>query len=280
MPTYAIDGGAEIAVHPSGGIGKAPLSLNFQCRHVRRMLSINSGGFAGRLHWAVMAPDGAWQAPAVQPDGSQDCDGTASSAHLNGDGNVTMTFRSGQVPERITFVLVIEVGGQTHWLKAPGGDNFVVDVAALAAEVGGGGLGGDSRVAPREKTWKQLEDAKAMVAAALAQAGGEGAPAKVVRRRRAPKTPAATVNGSDIFVKAGEMQAEQGLGSIQWTTTAGPDQVSLFVEAFLELSEDAEVALHWGSAPVAGEWQPIDKLPSNSTAFDDVAARVVLPGQA
>jgi len=39
-------------------------------------------------------------------------------------------------------------------------------------------------------------------AAALAQAGGEGAPAKVVRRRRAPKTPAATVNGSDIFVKA------------------------------------------------------------------------------
>ena len=26
----------------------------------------------------------------------QDCDGTASSAHLNGDGNVTMTFRSGQ----------------------------------------------------------------------------------------------------------------------------------------------------------------------------------------
>lgn len=48
--------------------------------------------------------------------------------------------------------------------KAPGGDNFVVDVAALAAEVGGGGLGGDSRVAPREKTWKQLEDAKAMVA--------------------------------------------------------------------------------------------------------------------
>jgi len=281
MPTYAIDGGAEIAVHPSGGIGKAPLSLNFQCRHVRRMLSINSGGFAGRLHWAVMAPDGAWQAPAVQPDGSQDCDGTASSAHLNGDGNVTMTFRSGQVPERITFVLVIEVGGQTHWLKAPGGDNFVVDVAALAAEVGGGGLGGDSRVAPREKTWKQLEDAKAMVAAALAQAGGEGAPAKVVRRRRAPKTPAATVNGSDIFVKAGEMQAEQGLGSIQWTTTAGPDEVSLFVEAFLELSEDAEVALHWGSAPVAGsEWQPIDKLPSNSTAFDDVAARVVLPGQA
>ena len=31
-------------VHPSGGVGKQPLSLNFQCRHVRRMLSINSGG--------------------------------------------------------------------------------------------------------------------------------------------------------------------------------------------------------------------------------------------
>ena len=54
-------------------------------------------GFAGRLHWAVMGPDGAWRAPQVQPDGSQDCDGTASSAHLNGDGNVTMTFRGGEV---------------------------------------------------------------------------------------------------------------------------------------------------------------------------------------
>ena len=30
-------------------------------------------------------------------------------------------------------------------------------------------------------------------------------------------------------------------------------------KAFLELSEDAEVALHWGSAPVAGEWQPIGR---------------------
>ena len=47
--------------------------------------------------------------------------------------------------------------------KAPGGDNFVVDVAALAAEVGGGGLGGEARVAPRETVWKELEEAKAAV---------------------------------------------------------------------------------------------------------------------
>ena len=33
---------------------------------------VHSPGFAGRLHWAVMAPDGSWQAPKVQPDGSQD----------------------------------------------------------------------------------------------------------------------------------------------------------------------------------------------------------------
>ncbi|CAK8994716.1 unnamed protein product [Durusdinium trenchii] len=275
MPTYPIDGGAEIAVNPSGGFGKAPLSLNFQCRHVRRMLSINSGGFAGRLHWAVLNADGAWQAPAVQPDGSQDCDGTASSAHLNGDGNVTMTFRSGQVPEKITFVLVIEVGGQTHWLKGPGGENFVVDVAALAAEVGGGGLGGEARVAPREPTWPELEKAKA----AVASAAKSDTSAPVVRRRRA-KAPA-MVNSSDLFVKAGEMQVEQGLGSIKWTATVGADEVNVFLEALLELSEDAEVSLHWGAAPSAGsEWQPIDTLPSNCKAFDDVAARVVVPGQA
>eukprot|EP00913_Durusdinium_trenchii_P029191 g27366.t1 len=219
---------AEIAVNPSGGFGKAPLSLNFQCRHVRRMLSINSGGFAGRLHWAVLNADGAWQAPAVQPDGSQDCDGTASSAHLNGDGNVTMTFRSGQVPEKITFVLVIEVGGQTHWLnpvRSPGGENFVVDVAALAAEVGGGGLGGEARVAPREPTWPELEKAKA----AVASAAKSDTSAPVVRRRRA-KAPA-MVNSSDLFVKAGEMQVEQGLGSIKWTATVGADEVNVFLEA-------------------------------------------------
>ena len=39
------------------------------------------------------------------------------------------------------------------------------------------------------------------------------------------------------------------------------DLISLAkLKAFLELSEDAEVALHWGSAPVAGsEWQPIGR---------------------
>lgn len=39
------------------------------------------------------------------------------------------------------------------------------------------------------------------------------------------------------------------------------DPISLAkLKAFLELSEDAEVALHWGSAPVAGsEWQPIGR---------------------
>lgn len=35
-------------------------------------LHVGVAGFAGRLHWAVLAPDGAWQAPAVQPDGSQE----------------------------------------------------------------------------------------------------------------------------------------------------------------------------------------------------------------
>lgn len=33
--------------------------------------------------------------------------------------------------------------------KGPGGENFVIEVAQLAAEVGGGALGGDTRVAER-----------------------------------------------------------------------------------------------------------------------------------
>lgn len=246
------------------------------------MLSINSGGFAGRLHWAVLGSDGAWRAPTMQPDGSQDCDGTASSAHLNGDGNVTMTFRGGEIPEKITFVLVIEVGGQTHWLKAPGGENFVVDVASLAASCGAGVGGGDARVAPREKTWTQLEEAKAKVAAASQPADGAVQAAAPVRRRRKGPGVTAAVGSSDIFVKAGEMQADQGMGSLQWITCAAPNEVVVFIEALLELPEDAEVQLHWGSAPAAGsEWQAIDgPLPPGSTAFDDVAARVKLTGQA
>lgn len=52
--------------------------------------------------------------------------------------------------------------------KGPGGENFVVDVAALAAECGAGVGGGDSRVAPREATWPELEAAKAK-----ARDGGE-----------------------------------------------------------------------------------------------------------
>ncbi|CAJ1447365.1 unnamed protein product [Effrenium voratum] len=278
MPNFPIDGGAELCVTPSGGVGKQPLSLNFQCRHVRRMLSINSGGFAGRLHWAVMAPDGSWQAPKVQPDGSQDCDGVASSAHLNGDGNVTMTFRGGEVPEKITLVVVIEVQGQTHWLKGPGGENFVIEVAQLAAEVGGGALGGDTRVAERVAKWPELEAAKAAVAASSSP---DGIAASPTQRRRKTSDASPVANGSDIFVKAGEMQAEQGMGSLKWTTTSSKDQVSVFIEAFLELTEDASVQLHWGAAKAAGaEWQPVGALPPNSKAFDDIAARTPFVGQA
>eukprot|EP00439_Symbiodinium_sp_Y106_P057822 s1675_g8.t1 len=276
MPTYQIDGGAEICVEPGGGYGKQPLSLHFQCRHIRRMLSINSGGFAGRLHWAVLSPSGDWQAPAFQPDGSQECDGTASSAHMNGDGNVTMTFRGGDLPERITFVIVIQANGQTHWLKAPGGDNFVVDVAALAAERGGGYGGGEMRVAPRELVWPELEAAKAAVHAA---AGAGEAPAAPVRRRRRVAAAPAVPAGSG-FVREGELQVEQEMGALKWTVTSGPP-VSVFVEVSLELAEDANVFLHWGSAPAAGcEWEPISALPANATAFDEIASRTPVQSQA
>ena len=96
----------------------------------------------------------------------------------------------------------------------------MVDVAALAAEVGG--VGGNTRVAERDPHWQDLEDAKAKTLAADAAA--------VVSVRRRRQTPCAPATG-DTFVKAGEMQVEQGIGSIKWTTTAAPQDVCIFIEA-------------------------------------------------
>lgn len=107
----------------------------------------------------------------------------------------------------------------------------MVDVAALAPEAGG--AGGNTRVAERDAVWQDLEDAKAKTLAAHA------GPAVPVRRRQTPCAPAT----GDTFVKAprfhsksevpeaGEMQVEQGIGSITWTTTAAPQEVCVFIEA-------------------------------------------------
>lgn len=35
----------------------------------------------------------------------------------------------------------------------------------------------------------------------------------------------------DVRREAGEMQVEQGLGSIKWTATVGADEVNVFLEA-------------------------------------------------
>jgi len=70
------------------------------------------------------------------------------------------------------------------------------------------------------------------------------------------------------------------MGALKWTVTSGPP-VSVFVEVSLELAEDANVFLHWGSAPAAGcEWEPISALPANATAFDEIASRTPVQSQA
>ena len=101
----------------------------------------------------------------------------------------------------VVFSQLICHKSPSSFRKAPGGDNFVVDVAALAAECGAGvGVGGgDARVAPRQAQWPQLDAAKAQVAAAAQPESG--AVAAPVRRRR--KEGPVVVGSSDIFVKAG-----------------------------------------------------------------------------
>eukprot|EP00928_Gymnodinium_smaydae_P019797 TRINITY_DN1761_c0_g1_i1.p1 TRINITY_DN1761_c0_g1~~TRINITY_DN1761_c0_g1_i1.p1 ORF type:complete len:1254 (+),score=201.47 TRINITY_DN1761_c0_g1_i1:89-3850(+) len=293
MPTYPIDGGgAEVSVDCQSGLGKAPVALNIQVRNIHGLLNINSGGFGGRLHWAVYGPNGEWSAPTLQPDGSAECDGVASTAGLNKDGFVRMSFKPGHVPERIVFVVVIQCQGQTHWLKTSGGKDFVVDVQALAAEAGGGnpcggadspggeaGPGG-ARVAERPKEWAALLDAKAKAESENADKTGKDFAPKPRRRAKtaAPKTPKA---GLEPAVKTGQTSIEGELGDVAWTVVRTTDNVSVFVELSMELVEQASVFLHWGCAEQAGsEWEKCSEVVPGAKAFDAVACRSEVEGQA
>lgn len=281
-------GGAEVCVSCRGGIGKSPLVLDIQARGIHGKLGINSGGFAGRLHWAVIGPTGDWQAPTMQPDGSQECDAVASSAYLNKDGAVTMTFKSGHVPEKIAFVVVIQSGGQTHWLKASGDRNFEIDIAALAAEAGIGVPGTSNvanppRVAPRAVPWTALESAREVALNSVAVATPV-ADTKTRRRRFQPLARTATVpttKAGDWAVKQGSSTVQDDLGTVLWHVVKSKESVEVFIEASLELVDEAQVILHWGRASIAGsEWEPFQKVIEGATAFDAVALRTPLEGQA
>jgi len=278
MATYPIDGGAEVAVQCHTGIGKAPVVLNVQVKNIHGMMGINSGGFGGRLHWAVLSPDGQWQPPTMQPDGSCECDAVASSARLNKDGNCSMRFPHGHVPERIVFVPVIQVHGQTHWLKT-GGQDFIVNLRELAGDAAFSG-GANERVAERPAEWPALEQAKASVAKASASESAPEVTAKPRRRRPQPEQAvAAPVTGS--AVKEGGSGLEGGLGSLSWTVVRGKDTVFVFLEASMELCEEAQVYLHWGTAGAAGgQWElPKEAIPGTNP-FDAMASRTLFQGQA
>jgi len=279
MPTYGIDGGgAAVEVNCRGGIGKAPLSLDIQVQGIHGLLHINSGGFGGRLHWAVLGPGGEWQAPTMQPDGSAECDAVASSAGLNKDGFVTMTFRHGHVPDRIVFVPVIQCQGQTHWLKTNGGQDFVVDVAGLAREAGVAVDGASAgRVAPRPTEWPALEKAKAAASAAAGKGAASADKPKPRRRRKV----VAVVQEKASPVKEGSSGIEGELGSLTWAVVRTAEHVTVFVEASMELAEEAVAVLHWGCASSAGgEWEPASQIIEHAKRADAVAFRTCLEGQA
>mmetsp|Transcript_35240 Transcript_35240/g.64410 ORF Transcript_35240/g.64410 Transcript_35240/m.64410 type:complete len:1245 (-) Transcript_35240:200-3934(-) len=282
MAFYNIDGGgAGVAVQCSKSLGKSPLCVNIQVRNIHGLMNINSGGFGGRLHWAVMGDDGQWRAPTMQPDGSCECDAVASSARLNKDGNCTMRFPHGHIPEKIVFVVVIQVHGQTHWLKGDGGRDFVVNLRELAGESAFRETAAE-RVAPRPADWPALERAKAAVAAEAASSAAPTAPKPKLRRRRQQPEQVVVVSANGKSpIKEGSANLEGGLGSIKWTVVLTREQASVFVEASMELIEEATVYLHWGTAPSAGsEWElPKEALP-NATQADAVASRTVFEGQA
>ena len=49
----------------------------------------------------------------------------------------------------------------------------------------------------------------------------------------------------------------------------------------MELSEETQLFLHWGTAPHAGsEWEPPNHTPAGASNFDQVAMRSLLQGQA
>lgn len=90
-----------------------------------------SGGALAQLHWAVVGDDG-WEAMSNCPvEASPYSDGIALRTSLDKDGRAKITFPCKNAPREIAFVVHVQclASGKEHWLKAPGGDDFSVDLA-------------------------------------------------------------------------------------------------------------------------------------------------------
>eukprot|EP00747_Dinoflagellata_sp_TGD_P150466 gnl/TRDRNA2_/TRDRNA2_177114_c0_seq23.p1 gnl/TRDRNA2_/TRDRNA2_177114_c0~~gnl/TRDRNA2_/TRDRNA2_177114_c0_seq23.p1 ORF type:complete len:329 (-),score=33.61 gnl/TRDRNA2_/TRDRNA2_177114_c0_seq23:6-992(-) len=123
--------GAQIEIKKQK-VGDRLIELAFHATGVRRNLHLNGKTTTMQLHWAALGKGGAWELPSNPPsnaDFSQS--GDAMRTTLSEDGHANLTFASDHSPEKIAFVLYVHSNDgtkATHWLKAPGGNDFTVDL--------------------------------------------------------------------------------------------------------------------------------------------------------
>eukprot|EP00425_Heterocapsa_triquetra_P045917 CAMPEP_0195086646 /NCGR_PEP_ID=MMETSP0448-20130528/26720_1 /TAXON_ID=66468 /ORGANISM="Heterocapsa triquestra, Strain CCMP 448" /LENGTH=1227 /DNA_ID=CAMNT_0040120147 /DNA_START=81 /DNA_END=3764 /DNA_ORIENTATION=- len=250
---------------PGGQNTEVKISL----RSIRR--SMHLGNEVGcELHWAALDDNGAWIAPPAQPQGSRSVDPIASRIECKFD--CSMNFPPDLAPKRMVFVVLVHAGGE-HWLKAPNGQDFVVEVEELASKAApvftavapGSGAPGNARVAARPDAWPELEVAKAAIVPA---ADGD--------KKKGKKTKAAKAT-----VESGALEVEGGLGKLLFHTVKGGDFVTVFVEAQLLLTEEANAFLHFGCQAEAGsEWEcPEEPIPGTVAFGDGKATRAQFAGQ-
>ena len=97
-------------------------------RGIRRSLHLGDDCTC-QLHWAVLDDNGGWTSPSVQPSGSHAVDAVASRIQCKYEA--TMSFPSDNAPKSLVFVVLVQGNGQEHWLKSPGGKDFVIRVDDL-----------------------------------------------------------------------------------------------------------------------------------------------------
>mmetsp|Transcript_112086 Transcript_112086/g.280823 ORF Transcript_112086/g.280823 Transcript_112086/m.280823 type:complete len:1246 (+) Transcript_112086:407-4144(+) len=278
----SFDGLGEASAHVSVMAG-VRTEVKIGLRGIRR--SLHLGDQVGcELHWACLDDTGAWTAPAAQPDGSRSVDPVASRIECRFD--CVMGFPKDMTPKKIVFVVVVHANGQQHWLKAPGGSDFVLDLEELAAQApptpvaltplspGAGasfGTLGAVRVAERPKEWPALKAAMAATASTNGATNGKanGATAKGKKKADKPK------------VTQGVTDLEGGIGKVAWHVVTFAEALTVFVETSLPLPEQAQLFLHMGCQAAPGaEWElPEEPLEGTVPFGDGKATRVPMSGQ-
>eukprot|EP00747_Dinoflagellata_sp_TGD_P150463 gnl/TRDRNA2_/TRDRNA2_177114_c0_seq20.p1 gnl/TRDRNA2_/TRDRNA2_177114_c0~~gnl/TRDRNA2_/TRDRNA2_177114_c0_seq20.p1 ORF type:complete len:326 (-),score=27.00 gnl/TRDRNA2_/TRDRNA2_177114_c0_seq20:6-983(-) len=123
--------GAQIEI-TKRKVGDRLIKLAFHATGVRRNLHLNGDTTTMELHWAALGNRGGWELPSNPPSNAHLAQsGHAMRTTLSDDGHASLTFASDHLPEKIAFVLYVHSNDgtkATHWLKAPGGNDFTVDL--------------------------------------------------------------------------------------------------------------------------------------------------------